>query len=111
MTSGTAALAAPTSFGTQLTHSTGVIAVQTTGSVGWSSSLKTVTISNTRFFVRGGECATLYIAGYQGANTRVTNYYRYPTLTAATTARPTTSGFPSGRSTSRQRCPAVSPTF
>lgn len=78
MISGTAALAAPSRYETTIRHTGGTIAVQTTGSIGWSSSLKTATISNARFYVRGGECGQIWIAGYQNTN-KVTDPYFYPT--------------------------------
>ncbi|WP_330275744.1 hypothetical protein OG205_08780 [Lentzea sp. NBC_00516] len=39
-----------------------------TGNLSWTSSLKTVTLSNVRTFYKAGECATLRIGGYQGSN-------------------------------------------
>ncbi|WP_410583186.1 hypothetical protein [Amycolatopsis sp. lyj-108] len=75
----TTASAAPGGFTAAAVHGggTGATATSATGAMGWSTSLKTVTLTNVRFFVKGGECAYLLIAGYQGG-TVVTDPYRYP---------------------------------
>ncbi len=76
---GTAALAAPASFVAHAVHAsgTGAVGAQATGSLSWSSSLKTVTITNVKFYVKGGECGSLAMTGWQG-NTAVTSTYLYP---------------------------------
>ncbi|RSD19480.1 hypothetical protein [Amycolatopsis eburnea] len=62
-----AASAAPSVFVAKAVHSggAGATAVSATGSLDWSTSLKTVTLANVKLFVKGGECGHLLIAGYQ----------------------------------------------
>ena len=62
------ASAAPTKFSVAVVHDggTGATAVSATGNIAWSSSLKTVTLSNVRVFMKGGECSYVQFYGYQG---------------------------------------------
>ncbi|MFI5610227.1 hypothetical protein [Amycolatopsis sp. NPDC051903] len=73
------ASAAPSAFVAKAVHSggAGATAATATGTLAWSSSLKTVTLANVKLFVKGGECAHVLIAGYQGS-TVVTDPFRFP---------------------------------
>ena len=73
------ASAAPTTFYVAAVHSggAGATATSATGNIAWSSSFKTVTLTNVRMFVKGGECAYLSIAGRQGS-TIVTEVRHFP---------------------------------
>ena len=73
------AAAAPTGFAAVAAHAggAGATATSSTGAMSWSTSLRTVTLTNVKFFVKGGECATLLMGGFQGG-TLVTSTYRYP---------------------------------
>jgi len=81
LTLGTAgvASAAPSVFVAKAVHSggAGATAVSATGNLAWSLSLKTVTLTNVKLFVKGGECGHLLIFGNQGSSV-VTFPYRYP---------------------------------
>ncbi|WP_410640259.1 hypothetical protein [Amycolatopsis sp. lyj-346] len=62
------ASAAPTKFSVAAVHGggTGATAVSATGNISWSSSLRTVTLSNVKVFMKGGECTYVQFFGYQG---------------------------------------------
>ncbi|QFZ20757.1 hypothetical protein [Saccharothrix syringae] len=70
------ASAAPARFAAAAVHSGGAGATGTsiTGALSWSTSLKTVTLSDVRTFLKAGECNSLLIGGYQGS-TLVTQQY------------------------------------
>lgn len=74
-----AADAAPSKFALSVAHGggTGATAGSLTGSISWSASFKTVTLSNVQLFVKGGECIDLLIAGRQGSKL-VTDNKWYP---------------------------------
>ncbi|MEU8636221.1 hypothetical protein AB0C38_29000 [Amycolatopsis sp. NPDC048633] len=71
--------ASPTKFALAVVHGggTGATVGSLTGAMSWSSSLKTVTLSNVRLYVKAGECVHFEIAGRQGS-TVVTDYLSYP---------------------------------
>jgi hypothetical protein len=66
---GTAGVASaePATFRVDVKHSTGGLAASTWGDISWSTSQRTVTISNARLFVRGGEKARVTWTAYQGS--------------------------------------------
>jgi hypothetical protein len=82
-TSGVAA-AAPPRFVAAAVHGGGAGATGTsiTGALSWSSSLKTVTLSDVKTFIKAGECNSLVIGGYQGS-TLVTEQFGYNLRCAA----------------------------
>lgn len=61
------ASAAPPSFTVNVNHSSGALATAVNGKLAWSTSLKTVTLSDTELFIKAGECVTLTARGYQGS--------------------------------------------
>ncbi|MEV4150562.1 hypothetical protein AB0J40_43400 [Amycolatopsis sp. NPDC049691] len=71
------ASAAPSGFTVNVNHSSGTLATALSGSLSWSTSLKTVTIGDTSLFVKAGECITVTATGYQGS-TKVTAPYEFP---------------------------------
>ncbi|SDJ26631.1 hypothetical protein SAMN04488074_101933 [Lentzea albidocapillata subsp. violacea] len=64
-TAGTAS-AAPSSFDVVVKHSSGVIVGRLTGNIAWSSSGRTVMLTNQYLSVKTGECVEGAFAGYQG---------------------------------------------
>src|SRR5689334_21813763 len=71
-----AASAAPAGYTINVHHSSGALATALSGSLSWSTSLKTVTFTGT-LFVKAGECVTVTAVGYQGA-AKVTGTYEFP---------------------------------
>jgi len=65
---GTAGVASaePATFKVDVKHSSGVLATSTWGDISWSTSQRTVTISNSHLFVRSGEKAEVTWTAYQG---------------------------------------------
>jgi hypothetical protein len=63
-----AATAAPRSFSAKVVHAggQGATAATASGKISWSASLKTVTLSDVRLWVKGGECIHFSFDGYQG---------------------------------------------
>ncbi|MFC6089726.1 hypothetical protein ACFP3R_10625 [Saccharothrix lopnurensis] len=101
---GGVASAAPARFAAAAVHAGGAGATGTsiTGALSWSTSLKTVTLSDVKTFIKAYECNSLLIGGYQGS-TLVTQQYGWDLRCAGTTdARETftpfslTSGPPGG---------------
>jgi hypothetical protein len=71
--------ARPSRFSVAAVHAagTGATAGLLSGSMAWSSSLKTVTLSGVKLFVKGGECVNFQLDGRQGS-TIVAGIKRYP---------------------------------
>ncbi|MEV6873340.1 hypothetical protein [Amycolatopsis sp. NPDC051128] len=71
--------ARPSRFAVAAVHSAGAGATAglLTGAMSWSTSLKTVTLSGVKLFVKGGECINFQVAGRRGS-TIVTDIKRYP---------------------------------
>lgn len=70
------ASAAPAGYTINVHHSSGALATALSGSLSWSTSLKTVTFTG-NLFVKAGECVTVTAVGYQGA-AKVTGTYEFP---------------------------------
>lgn len=82
---GGVASAAPARFAAAAVHSGGAGATGTsiTGALSWSTSLKTVTLSDVKVFIKAYECNSLLIGGYQGS-TLVTQQYGWDLRCAGT---------------------------
>lgn len=70
------ASAAPAGFTVNVNHSTGALATSVSGKLAWSTSHRTVTLSDWGVFIRANECALVTMRGYQGS-TPVTAPYQF----------------------------------
>jgi hypothetical protein len=75
--------AAPAAFTVAVKHSSGTVATSLSGHMRWSTSLKTVTLTDMSLYVRSGEHATMTFGGYQGT-TLVTPLFRLDDQHAST---------------------------
>ena len=66
-TTGTASAGATMAYRVDVNHSSGTLATSSWGTLTWSTSGRTVTVTGAHFYVRGGELGHVTWVGYQGS--------------------------------------------